>query len=415
MKLSRLSITVTLAAGCGSSNHHQPDSHPDSPPPIDAAPDSPPKNVVTVTNSFDEMPIFIAYRNGDGPWQSIDVSTMPWELQVDDVYTLAAVCGDATNGFDVAYQGQTVSGDGATVELPCFGFGSTGTTVDVTGTMAQPGTVQMGFISDTSTMTNWPFTLPVATGMHDLVANSDTRVLIRRDLNITAAMTLPKVDVVADGSAFISVPVTVSATDADEHVFTRVTWFTANDFALFQGIPGTTAKVVPDALLAPTDIYRLHAEASGPTTFRSTSERYKSGASTNFTLPPRLTNVTVTPDHATWTGTLPDGTSEFYTESSTATSFVDAHISGTPSWLGTQTTYAIDYNIPGFRPEWKVDFTAVDFSDLDISTVAGMQSQFNEATFVPPSLVGSAAATSAARVARSCRGHRRCLDRSAGR
>jgi len=50
MKLSRLSITVTLLAACGSNNHHQPDSQPPHP---DAAPDSPPQNLVTVTNSFD--------------------------------------------------------------------------------------------------------------------------------------------------------------------------------------------------------------------------------------------------------------------------------------------------------------------------------------------------------------------------
>jgi len=414
MKLSRLGITVTLAAGCHSSSHHQqPDSHP---PQIDAAPDSPPENVVTVTNSFGEMPIFIAYRNGSGPWQTIDPTSATWELHVDDVYTLVAVCGDATNGFDVAFQGQTFSADGPTVDLPCFGFGSAGTTVDVTGTMAQPGRVAMGFVFDTNTTANWAFTLPVVTGMHDLVANSDTRVLIRRGLDIEAAMAVPKVDVNTAGTPFTSVPITTGALDADETLSTRVTWFTANDFALFDSVPGTTAKVVPDALLVGTDIHRLRAAASSATTFRSASERYATGGSTAFALPPRLTNVTLTADHATWTGTLPPGSAEFYTESATNTSFVDAHISATPSWLGTQTTFAIDYTgITGFQPEWKVDFATADFSDLDISSAVGTQSQFDEVFFAPASLVERAQVKSAARAEGSCRGHRRCLDRPADR
>jgi len=412
MKLSRLSITVTLLAACGSNNHHQPDSQPPHP---DAAPDSPPQNLVTVTNSFDETPVFIAYRNGSGPWQSIDVATMPWELHVDDAFTVVAVCGDATNGFDVGYQGQTFSADGAIVDLPCFGFGAASTAVDVTGTMVQPGQVQIGFITDKNTMANWAFTLPVVVGMHDLIATSDTRVLIRRDQNITAAMTLAKVDVNTAGSPLVTVPVTVGATDADETVSSRVTWFTANDFAVLPAVPGTTAKVVPDALIQAADSHRLRIAASGPTSFRSASERYMTGSSTTFSLPQRLSNVTVAADHATWTGTLPTGSLEFFTESVTNTTFNEAHISATPSFLGAQTTLAIDFNVPGFQPEWKVDFATSDFADLDISSAVGMQSQFTEAFYSPPSLVGSAALKSAARAEGSCRGHRRCRDRSAGR
>ena len=411
MKLSRLSITVTLLAGCGSSNHHQPDS----PPHPDAAPDSPPANVVTVTNSFDETPVFIAYRNGNGPWQSIDVATLPWELHVDDAFTLVAVCGDATNGFDVAYQGQTFSGDGAIVDLPCFGFGAASTSVDVTGTMAQPGQVGMGLVTDSNAMANWAFTLPVVTGMHDLIAMSDTRVLIRRDQNITAATALPKVDVNTAGSALVSVPLTVGPADADETVSTRITWVTANDFALLPAVPGTTAKVVPDALIQATDFHRLRIAANSPTTFRSASERYMTGSPTTFSLPQRLSNVTVAADHATWTGTLPTGSLEFFTESFTDTTFNDAHISATPSWLGSQTTLAIDFNIPDFRPEWKVDFATADFADLDIAASVGGQSLFTEAFYAPASLVGAAAVKSAARAEGSCRGHRRCRDRSAGR
>jgi hypothetical protein len=173
--------------------------------------------------------------------------------------------------------------------------------------------------------------------------------------------------------------------------------------------------VVPDALIDPNDFYRLRIAANSPTTFRSASERYMTGASTTFSLPQRLSNVTVAADHATWTGTLPSGSLEFFTESFTNTTFNDAHISATPSWLGTQTTLAIDFNIPGFQPEWKVDFATSDFADLDIASSVGTQSQFTEAFYAPPSLVGSAAVKSAARAEGSCREHRRCRDRPAGR
>jgi len=355
-------IILALLTACHGSDlpniEPQPDAQPDSPP--DATP--PALNIVSV-ETFGEAPLFVMYRDGTGPWHAPVDTGKSLELSIHDKYELVAVCGDAVNGFDTGFEASTFDESGGATFLPCFGFfDEGGQTVVASGTMKQPGTVAMGFTSDTSTTANWTFQLDVFPGLQDLVAVGDGRMLIRRDLDIAAAITLPGIDVVADGVALQSVPLQLTGTLTDDDVIsTRVTLLTGNGFLALDPVTGTTAKVAPATLLAATDRQFLSVNVAAGPLSRRAFMRYTDGSPTTIPLLPRLAGIVFGPNRVTWS-TVPEGDVELFIASG-ATAL---HGAATKGWLGTATELVLDTTeIPGFLPEWRPG--AVDFRSFDVS------------------------------------------------
>jgi hypothetical protein len=356
-------ILVLLVACDGSSHPDDIDPQPDASP----QPDSPPRamNVVSV-ETFGEAPLLVMYRDGTGPWQKPVDTGQSLELIVHDRYELVAVCGDAVNGFDTGIEASTFDESGGSTSLPCFGsFDDGGQTIVASGTMTQPGTVAMGFDSDTSTTANWTFQLDVAPGLQDLVALGSGRMLIRRDLNLAAALTLPGIDVVADGAALQSVRLQLTGALIDDVVSTRITLLTGNGFFSLDSVPGTTAKVAPESLLVATDRQFLSIDAAAGPISRHAFMRYTDVSPTTIPLLPRLANIVFGPSRVTWS-TVPDGDVELFTASGS----IALHATATKGWLGTSTELVMDTTeVPGFLPEWRPG--AIDDRRFTVSQVTG--------------------------------------------
>jgi hypothetical protein len=333
-------LLAFLAVGCKS-----PDKVIDVPP--DAMPDADTVAMnAIVVESFGETPLFIMYRDGDRAWQAPTTISGGYEFRVHDAYQLLAVC-DGGGYYQTGIEAGTYDESGGMTYLPCYGSteDTPPTTVQVTGVMAQPGFVSVGGAEATGTTTNWPFTLDVETGVHDLVAVANTKILIRRDVNVAAAMSVAGVDPTV---AMTAVPYTIG-NDADENVTTQMYLLTENDFTLMPERMGATAYVAPDTLLMANDRQYAVVMANGSQTWRGVFARYTSGSSTTYTLMPRLSGVQFTATGASWSTALPEGDVSMYLAGDSA----QVQMQASKGWLGSRTEIALDTTtIPGFNPAW---------------------------------------------------------------
>ena len=308
--------------------------------------DTPAMNTITV-EIFGDTPIFIMYRDGARAWQTPAPVAGGYELKVHDAYELVAVC-DGDGYYETGVEASTYDEVNGATYVPCYGTGGeppTPVTYAVTGTMVQPGTAMMGFQLAEGTTSNWSFSLDAEAGMHDLVAVADTKMALRRNINVTAPMSLGSIDAT---TSLQSVLFTLTGAEPDE-TFRSFVWFiTTNDFTMLPERDGRTALVVPAAQLVASDRQYLWMSADGNNTSRSVFTRYTTGTTPTYPLLPRLQGIQFTNTGASWSTPLPEGDVEL--DLSGDSSWVTMNAS--QGWLGSRTELAIDTDIPGFQAAW---------------------------------------------------------------
>jgi hypothetical protein len=350
--------------------------------PIDVAPDAP---LTSVTVTTFNPPQFFAYRDGAGAWQTATASGGNYTLHVTNDYVYVVVCA-ANGSFQAIEQGATVT-DGRQFAFCSAPGTGTPSTVAVTGQMVQAGTLWM---QDTkmSATANWPFTLNVSTGKHDLIAMDADHMAVRRGLNITAAMAVPNVDVDTEGAAITPATLTVNNLGSDT-LSTELDWFLANDYATIKGTT-TTVQPPPTSLVTGTDFEFFFLDASTSATSRTANVQWD-GTTTTFDLMPTISGITYDPqsEAATW-GTLPT-----YTDLSVAlvgasmTTYTEQQFRATKSWLDAThaTSISFDSSAPGYDPAWKIDPASTHTRMFTASSFAGRISYDTSAI----SVVGPAA------------------------
>jgi hypothetical protein len=247
----------------------------------------------------------------------------------------------------------------------------------VTGHMVQPGFVQIGDNNDRSTVPDWDFSIPVPSGSFDLIATSADAIAIRRGLAIDGDLAVtPAVDLAQEGTGLVGVAFSAPNATADET--TQVSVGLLNPTTpfiparIFLG-PLATAKAAPDPALLASDTQSASVRAFVGTGFRAQRRPFRVGGDAVYTLPPPLTGVqwTVADGELSmhW-ATLPEFTvfSEFVGGSAlfplTPPSYL---VDLSPQFIAATRIhdFTIDTDIPGFRPEWTVDFT--NFYDRDLT------------------------------------------------
>ena len=281
-------IASAAAAGCDGSAALTPDVG--SP---EVTPFVPGPNLVTLTVGFDE-PFYMRYRDGEGPWTAPRRSQPnTYELHVTDAYDVVALCGGLRD-FDSEMLKRTFA-DGANAFMFCYASPSfpdppPGNVWEVTGTMMQAGEVSFGSW-DFSPFGPWSFSFDVREGTHDLIAISDTHMLIRRGVAITADTTLPRIDTELDGEPLGTFPF---VTNAEAGVDTVRSWIELETAAAFATITGsaTALRTPPGAILAPGDRVDVEISASTSGTYRGLRMPF-TGAESNFILPAKIGSANV--------------------------------------------------------------------------------------------------------------------------
>jgi hypothetical protein len=359
-RMRTAAILVLVLAGCGDDAQHHTSVVIDGHGSDSGSPDAPTQNGPNLVQLyFSGTPDLIEYRDGTGPWVVPALSNQQYQLHVTDDYQVVVACSfSGLAGNTDSEQLNATFGDGAMQFMFCQS-GSTGVTYAATGQMLQPGSVDM---EDTAkgTTSPWSFSLNVSAGMHELVAVGATKMLVRRNLSVTAATAVADVDVAMAGTVFPTATATVAGADPSDTIEIQSAWFTGHDSAMLSDTKDLTLIQPPNSLIAANDEPELQVEVTN-TANTVTRSIFVAGpeAGTTFTLPPVLTGVTFgasSPVSATW-GTLPEYTTvNVVAFGGTQSAFLEQRVNATKGWLDKTgaTSLAFQSDAPHYDPAWNV-------------------------------------------------------------
>jgi hypothetical protein len=342
-----------LTAACGD------DTRLGNPPKGPGGPPDEEGSKVTITTSGNP-PMFMAYRDDGGDWADVvEVDVGVYEIAVEGQYEVVTVCGSGSRPRTTL--ARFTLEEGSEQRVSCILY-TDDPLYNVTGQMLQPGSVFMGSLAS-STTASWTFDLDVTAGAHDLVAYDGQKILFQRDLDIQADTATDPVDLAA-GAAFVSKAFTFEGTRSDDTVALETDLVTANEVVYLPG-SATTAKVVPDELLADNDIQMVLATASNGTARRTIEVSAAGAVPSTLTFAPRLAGVTLEPRGAKW-ASMPTGGVGYsqYTPAEAAGGERRLSLVVSKGWrdanlasLVVTGELEIDLAIPGYDDAWKIDDT----------------------------------------------------------
>jgi hypothetical protein len=312
-------------------------------------------------------PELVAFRDGiEGPWQTATMKTpTSFELVVHHPYVVAVVCRESTVDPVTLSQIARSPEESHDVSVRC---GSLDEPHRVTGHMVQVGQLTMGSTTTISKLPEWDFSFEAVPGSYDLVARTDTQIVVRRGITITSddvALT-PAVDLAQEGTAFAMVAFSAANAAADEAV-SALAYVTNPTLTLSADLPEgpiTAVKVAPASVLEPSDTQSVQIRASRGSMTRSLLRPFPSGGDTLYTLPPAIGDLQWKVEggqlSASWTS-LPDLDQltmfTFGAAGGTAgQSFYE--LTASAQFLATTAVEQLgfDTGIPGFKAEWRIDF-----------------------------------------------------------
>jgi hypothetical protein len=248
--------------------------------------------------------------------------------------------------------------------------------------MVQPAVVHLGTSSFVTAASNPNFELQAIAGTFDLVMlTSDSKIAIRRDLQVSGDLQLGSIDLAQD-SPQQRVPTTFTATNLGgaDTIYAEASLEAGGTFARLHFGTGWSLSVVPQSALRPTDRQIISLAASEPVNGAGTLRRtrfaflrYNLGEPTSITLPEPVGAVAyeATADRlvATWS-TLPEYDTLTVQRLSSAPNLSNLRIHAlelTRAFVdatdATSAALAVD-DLPGFKAEWRQHPTQPHNRDL---------------------------------------------------
>jgi hypothetical protein len=363
--MNRTAIALGLVLGAACSSNSSPHGtltdaashdaeHGSNAPPADAGP-----QMIALQN-FGSVPTFISYRAGSGAWQTPTTSDggQNYTITALNDFVLVAACISTDGTISESEVAATV-GD-AMLSFGCFsddaGSGAAPQVVAVTGTMKQPGVVEMSD-SATGSAANWAFSIaepPNST--QDLFAVGSAAMLIQRDVAVGsgASYAVGTIDLGSGGAAFTPVAIAVTNMNADDSFQGFDELETANEFeTVTESTTATSITPTPVSLLAQNDFEIWDLNVANATSAR----RYETyaGAASSFAMPDNLTGISFGSGAASWTA-LDSSWQDVGLELSggSQTIFHDAQVIAYADWIALEaaTSLAFDDSAPGWQSAW---------------------------------------------------------------
>jgi hypothetical protein len=322
-------------------------------------------------------PALVAFREApDGDWQTAAMKTpTTFEAEVHGPYVVTIVCQEVTRGLFSTFQLAQTLDDERALAQSCDYTPPVRHPVD--GVMVQGGRLQLGDAVRASSTPSWSFDLSVLSGTHDLLAMTTDRIALRHAVAITGATTVtPPIDVVQEGALFADV--TFTATNAapaetlaaSVHLDRPIT-----PLGVYRG-PIAPAKVAPDSVLVATDAQTVSIQATDGAAFRALRRPFRVGGNTMYTLPAPVTGAQWEIARgnlaASWSS-IPefDVFTVDASGASDATKFQNHYLSLSPRFVAATglTRASIDTDIPGYKPEWKVNFARPYYRRMSLQRV----------------------------------------------
>lgn len=304
----------------------------------------------------------LAYQAGAASWVQLDPAAPMHDIYVADDFLVTAVCVQTGGQFQVEQVGRTV-GDGEVVFLT-FCPGTRGVPVElaeVTGQMLQPGRVSIGGVGMGNDEAPWTYELTVIEGEHDVIASDDFNlaggtghVVIRRAEQFSGMVSLAPIDLVAEGHATVSKPLSLAGLRSGEAVSTRTYLTSAHMSTDIAETRDGMVHLLPMEALSSELSQEVSIVATTPDTVRSITAAAAPDTSFEFELLPVLAGVEMQAQLTSWT-VLPV---EEYGE----ISFVSTagsrsqRVRASRSWIlaneGSHISFVTD--VPGYDPSWVV-------------------------------------------------------------
>jgi hypothetical protein len=340
---------------------------------------------------------FVAFRDNINPLWQLATQQTPTDFvaSVTGPYWVTAVCEipfDTGGGTTLierdVWQAARTPGDGLNLTSEvCFAPDPT-PFHNVFGAMVQGGNVILGNNSENFPFSNWGFDLFVPEATYNLYADTADHIAIRRGIAVTADTTLtPPIDVNAEGVPLVNVAFTIpnAAPNSIHEAAVRIEQASATFPGPMYLGPAATAKAIPSAVLTAGDNQTasvreiLNSTGDGYTrvTERSLRKPFHVGDPTAFTEPGPIVgtqwSMNGLGELAVGWNALPPDLLYITDIEGNATGHPDpifyfADLS--PAFLsatGVQKSL-VDTNIPGFHPEWKIDYTLGYTRDLIAQT-----------------------------------------------
>jgi len=365
-------LMATLAAlpACGSSNDGNDGNDGQGPP-------------TTITINAGVAPDLVAFRNESDPtWQvATMVGTNQYSIVVHGPYLVSVACHGVPFPDALVHEltqyARTLSDpttiDDATCDYDQTGIGA----IRVDGALAQRGALSFGTTPVTN-VSSKTFSVNVDEGSYTIYAVSASHYLAQRDVSIAANITLPTIDIDANGAPLIPTAFKVSNPAMGKVPQAAVL---VEDFAKFGDVPSlyvytgdaATAKVVPTSALAAGELQTVSVREITLTdygeTARAARRAFKTGDSTELTLPDPIDGLTWSTVGNTFSArwkSLPDDMSFTFRVSGSSISHDQSNhytINASASFLSITGTDQVtaENNLPGYDPQWAIDTTAQQY------------------------------------------------------
>lgn len=343
----------------------------------DAAPpgDDDPGDVEVITVEVTGQPALVAYRDDASPtWQTPSVDGVrSFAATVHGPYRVVVVCADEQSV--AASQYARTPADGAVLRHLC---GTADFPLAVRGRATEPVQLTLGLVGYQLAQAPADFALPAVAGTYDLgmlfgPLDAPDRLAVRRDLDVTADVTLAPIDARSAGAEAL-VPMTFTASNGlpDEELTQRTQLHTAHAAITLRethGAPndGWDTALVAAAALQPTDHQTIALTATRQlpahrTTSRTLAREVHAGDSAEVKLPEPapaiafdmtasrlgapLAQLPAHSDVAIWQLNLTAGDASWLHETRLSASFLDATHADTA---------VVDFSaVPGFQPGWRL-------------------------------------------------------------
>lgn len=396
-----LVAALSLAAGCIADGEPPPFEEPQADAQAELA------SIIKIQADTDLA--LVLFREGvSGAWhRATRITGSRYQALVRGPYTVLTVC-ETDDGPTTGIVSQTLQ-DPRLVEMDCVFEAEAPLPLVVSGTVVQRGDATLGKSKRTSFSPNWTFRLAAEARPTDFLVSGEGYA-VRRTLPITGDLTVPPIDLVAQGTPLLPSQSAVTNPLPGEQIEGRTSLFNAaqEGMRLYRG--PMPAKVAPPSLLLPGDRQTISVHASvdvitstGMTTsYHDGGEAYQPGQPFALTLwrplvaPPQLSFDALGDDQVTWKANDLDPQNLLGIDHYVFDIFgVFIYHAMSPSYVKQMriTSMTVPTHVPGFKDEWRVDRTDYtrNFVAFRRRPASGQTDGYGYADFVYPTFTSGAA------------------------
>lgn len=385
---------VVLVGGCGTD-------------PNPSGPDSP--DVPLVKGTFLVPPDLAVYREvSETEWKPLPMVTpTSFELSPKGPYIITAVCdeiwpGSMSRDASISQIARTLD-DPREIDIYCNRIGPHHVTTGFapkTGVTLYRAWVSLGWY--VNSLPGFNFQFWVEDGTYDFLAIANEKVYARRGIAISSDMELPPFDLNLEGTHAPRHNITVlNVAPTDTRMVASTDWFTRDGYLFLHSANtlSTPFTVAPASMLMPDDVQVLSAATLSGQSWREIRRSYREGDSRELTLPDYVDSFMWSHDSgvpvATWTE-LPQHdriTALIWGVSATGPltySYQHLNVSRSFEKVMGVSSLALDTDIPGYKPQWRIDLSkhniqqaAIERDDGNDTARSGMDFSFNEPPMMP--------------------------------